>query len=242
MKITFLGSSHGVPEVDRKCTSILIEAGKRRYIIDMGTHTSEALISKGIAIDTLDAIFITHFHGDHTNGLISYLDLCSWCFKQADPQIFLPGDISAPIEAIDLWLRCNGNSLRDFRFNKVEEGLVLDDGVIRVLAYKTKHTNSSYAYLIEADGKRILYTGDLSKDPKIDFPYQALCFPLDLVIGEGAHFEPTEYIDILKDAREVKELCITHYAPKFLYSLEELEGAKAPYKVFRAYDGLEIVI
>lgn len=242
MKITFLGSSHGVPEADRKCTSILIEAGECRYIVDMGTHTAEALTAKGIAVDSINAIFITHFHGDHTNGLISYLDLCSWYYKKADPQIFLPGNIDGPIKAIDLWLRCNGNSLRDFRFNGVEGGLLFDDGTVKVLAYPTKHTNNSYAYLIEAEGKRVLYTGDLSHTPEDDFPKQILEFSLDLVIGESAHFEATKYLDILKDAKEINSLCITHYSPRFLISVEELEKAKVPYKVFRAYDGLEIII
>ncbi len=240
MKITFLGSSHGIPEVDRKCTSILIEAGECRYIIDMGTHTAEALIAKGIAIDSLNAIFITHFHGDHTNGLISYIDLCCWAFRNADPYIFLPGEIDKPIKAIDAWLKCNGNILREFKFNKVREGQIFNDGTIKVTALKTQHIDDSYAYLIEADGKSVIYTGDLSHNPEIDFPREALSKPLDLVIGESAHFEATKYLEILENASDLKALCITHYSPRFTPSVEELEKATVPYRVFRAHDGLEI--
>lgn len=240
MKITFLGSSHGIPEPNRKCTSILIEAGECRYIIDMGTHTAEALIAKGIAIDSLNAIFITHFHGDHTNGLISYLDLCSWAFRQANPDIFLPGDIEKPVKAIDAWLRCNGNSLREFNFNKVEKGQIFNDGTIRVTAFKNQHIDDSYSYLIEAEDKRVLYTGDLSHNPENDFPKEALEKSIDLVIGEGAHFEATRYLQILNGYENVKALCITHYSPRNEKSIEELENAQTPYRAFHAYDGLEI--
>ena len=37
MRIVFFGSSHGVPEPNRKCTSVMVEVdGDHRYIIDMG--------------------------------------------------------------------------------------------------------------------------------------------------------------------------------------------------------------
>ena len=43
MKITFIGSSHGVPEAHRKCTCIMIEVGENVYFVDMGTSAIDAL-------------------------------------------------------------------------------------------------------------------------------------------------------------------------------------------------------
>ena len=63
MKIVFLGSSHGVPEPNRKCSSALIEAGGSKYIVDMGTNAIEDLITRGIAAREIRAVFITHMHG-----------------------------------------------------------------------------------------------------------------------------------------------------------------------------------
>ena len=75
MKIVFFGSSHGVPEPNRKCSSVMIEVSDNRYFIDMGTQSIEQLISRNIPIESVKAIFITHMHGDHSDGLISFIDL-----------------------------------------------------------------------------------------------------------------------------------------------------------------------
>lgn len=36
MKITFLGTGHGVPSPDRHCSATLVEVGGKRYLIDAG--------------------------------------------------------------------------------------------------------------------------------------------------------------------------------------------------------------
>ena len=38
MKLTFIGSSHGIPEPHRKCSCLMVEAGKNIYFVDMGTN------------------------------------------------------------------------------------------------------------------------------------------------------------------------------------------------------------
>ena len=52
----------------------------------MGVNAIDALRTRGIEVEDVKGIFITHVHGDHTNGLISFVDLISWYFKTADPK------------------------------------------------------------------------------------------------------------------------------------------------------------
>ena len=75
MKITFLGSSHGVPEANRKCSCIMIEVGENIYFVDMGTPSIDELRKRGKSVDAVKGVFITHMHGDHTDGLIQFVDL-----------------------------------------------------------------------------------------------------------------------------------------------------------------------
>lgn len=75
MKITFLGTSHGVPEVNRFCTSVLLESGGKHYLIDAGAPISDLLIRNKVAFKDISAIFITHLHGDHVDGLVQFADL-----------------------------------------------------------------------------------------------------------------------------------------------------------------------
>jgi len=241
MKLTFFGTSHGIPEPNRRCSSALIEAGGRRYILDMGSHAVEQLITRNIPLEAIQSIFITHMHGDHTNGLISFVDLCSWKFKEVDPFLYLPGDLEATKAAMAAWLRCNGVVMRSFQFCSVREGQIYDDGVLRVTAYQTQHTDQSYALLLEADGRRVLFTGDL-KGPAVDFPMSALSEPLDLAICESAHFAATDYVPLFRDNSNLKRLCLTHYSEKYLASVVQTVELLPEIEVFRAQDGMELVI
>jgi len=240
MKITVIGSSHGVPEPNRKCTSFLIEVGANLYFVDMGTPGIDALRKRGLSVDAVKGIFITHMHGDHTNGLIPFVDLITWYFKTADPEIYLP--IVEAADNIKAWLKSTLTGERDIRFREVTPGVMFDDGILKVTSIPTQHCYKSNAYLIEAEGKAVLFTGDL-KNPNVDWPVDALSAPLDLVISECAHFPASEYLP-LYEREDIRKICITHYAPRFtdtVYALQKhLDELNKPMLI--ATDGLEIEV
>ena len=194
MKITFIGTSHGVPEPNRKCSCIMIETGKNVYFVDMGTSAIEALRTKGISIDAVKGVFITHMHGDHTNALPQFVDLLSWYFTTADPVICLP--VPEAANAIQSWVRATLNEAeRIIQYRETTPGVVFDDGVLKATAIPTQHCRKSYAYLIEAEGKSVLFAGDLRR-PGIDFPAVDTDNPVDLAICESAHFPAMEYLPV----------------------------------------------
>lgn len=243
MRIVFFGSSHGVPEPGRRCSSTLIEVGERRYFVDMGTQSIEQLITHRIPVESVKGIFITHMHGDHSNGLISFLDLCSWYFRSADPTVCLPEPVEDAVVAITAWVKCNHAELRPFRFLPVKAGVVYEDEAIRVTAYPTCHLEGSHAFLIEAEGKRVLFTGDLDR-PSIDFPVAVLDEPLELAVCECAHFASTSYVSVLEGKKNLRQLCFNHYTTNapLVPPTEEISRALGDIPVFCAVDGTEIVL
>ena len=241
MKITFIGSSHGVPEPHRKCTSIMIETGGNVYFIDMGTPAMDALRTRNIPIDAVKGIFITHMHGDHTNGLIQFVDLITWYFKTSDPVICLP--LPEAGRVIGEWLKITLNGAqKEIRYQETQPGAVYDDGVIKVTAVATQHCYKSFAYIVEAEGKTVLFTGDL-KNPGVDFPAPAMEKPLDLVVCEAAHFEATDYLPVF-EKYDIRQVCVTHYSDTFLPSVltlcTELNGKGL--QAVRATDDLELTV
>lgn len=235
MKLTFIGSSHGVPEAHRKCSCLMVEVEKNIYFVDMGTSVIEPLQNRGIPVDAVKGIFISHMHGDHINGLVSFVDLLNWFFRSADPTVCLP-DLSAA-EVIRQWLKVTlNNGQKEIRYAPIHSGEIFNDGLLKVTAFPTLHCPDSFAFLLEAEGKSILYTGDLNR-PGVDFPQVAQTRPLDLVICEAAHFPATEYQPILEKC-QIHRLCVTHYSPRYHYSALEL--AQRHPEVFLATDDLEI--
>ncbi|MBQ4354210.1 MAG: ribonuclease Z [Clostridia bacterium] len=235
MKITCIGTSHGVPEANRRCSSYLIEAQDKVYLIDMGTAATESIIARGIKPPQVSAVFITHPHGDHTDGLIQFVDLINWYFKTADPVIFVPNDRFEP--AINAWLVLNGTTLRNsVQFRVTEPGVIWDDGVLRVTSCPTQHCPHSCAYLVECEGKTVLFTGDL-RHPSVDYPEEAKRCTLDLAVCETAHFSPKEFLPIW-ETTDVKAVVHTHVSPRWHDDLDEIVAGEHKYDFCIAEDDM----
>ena len=239
MKIVFLGTSHGAPEVNRRCTSILIEIGDNRYIIDMGMQSIEELINREIPINSVKAVFITHMHRDHTDGLFSFVGMCNNRYKDASVKFYLPSQPEKVKGVIESWIELNGNKMRPFDFNKIEAGEIYNDNVLKVYAYTTQHTENSYAFLIEAEGKRVLFSGDL-KWMEPDLPLEALSKPLDLAVLECAHFEATKYIPYFENNKNVKKICINHYSERFYSTIPKLIENLSEIEITITVDNMEV--
>lgn len=83
MKITFLGTSHGVPARGRNCTSMMIEEGDGIYFIDGGAPLIEEFlkIKEPSELAKVRGIFTTHAHSDHTFGILHMASLMDWFYK-----------------------------------------------------------------------------------------------------------------------------------------------------------------
>ena len=73
MKVTILGSGTCVPRLSRSASSMLVETGKAKILVDLGPGTMRRLLEYGLTIFDLTHIFLTHFHPDHTSELVPLL-------------------------------------------------------------------------------------------------------------------------------------------------------------------------
>lgn len=244
MKITFLGTSHGVPSAERFCTSLMVEVREKIYLLDAGAPISDLLRRKERALEAVRAIFITHGHGDHIGGLPGFLSLSNWHDKQVRVKTYLPDpkllqEVPAYIEATDL----KPLDQERLPLYLAKEGVVYEDEAIRVSYIKTAHLPYSYAILVEGEGKKFLFTGDLSHGlAKDDFPKIAMEQPLDVIVCEMAHFGAEEIQPYLEKI-DVKQFWFTHVnhvetGEKF-DAIRKMQG-KYPYPVYIAKDNDEI--
>ena len=237
MKLTFLGTSHGIPEPNRKCSCTMLTVGERIYFVDMGVMAINELINRHIPVESVRGIFITHMHGDHTNGLIHFADLISWYYTGADPEIYLP--LSEGARIISDWIALSCHTVRELNYKQTAEGVVFDDGCIRVSAVCTQHTASSFSYRIEAEGKSVVFTGDMHH-PSVDFP-STLAKDADLAVCEGAHFSAAEYETVLRECNP-RRVLVNHYAPWNVPNIMALAKALPDLRVTMAHDGMEITL
>ena len=242
MRITFLGTSSGSPAPNTRCSCTLLEVGDRKYLVDLGTVVLEPLATLNIPLKEINGVFITHMHRDHTDGLPSfYIRLHSGYGQDSDPAIFLPPPMDKTVELLELWRQANDSSFdarRPLRFSEVHEGVIFDDGVLKVTAYPTEHSNvvPTFSYLMEAEGKRIFFSGDFNRWPEKEFHYDLLTPQLDLAVCELGHFPADRYGIIFAD-HPPKKLCINHISQKRIASAYEFR-ANAPFPTVLASDGM----
>ncbi len=237
MRITFWGTSHGVPECNRRCSCTMLEVSGRYYFVDMGMSPVDEMVNRGISFDSVKAVFITHPHGDHSNGLIQFIDPMTWIYKTPEPEIFIP-DMKLG-EALNNWLLATGPKPRLFEYSEVREGEIFDDGFIKVTAKPNKHCTNSYSYIIEAEGKTLMFTGDLNHDPTTDLPFVLPDGHIDFMVAEAAHFNVEIYKDLLS-GRDIDVLYINHLNPKNALHTAVLAKNMTEIPVKLATDGLVV--
>ncbi|MEM5824670.1 MAG: ribonuclease Z [Candidatus Aenigmatarchaeota archaeon] len=93
IRITFLGTSAGVPTFNRMHPSIAIEYfGKdyKLFLFDCGEGTQLQLMKAGINFMKINSIFITHWHADHFAGLIPLIQTMNIEGRTKELKIFGP--------------------------------------------------------------------------------------------------------------------------------------------------------
>jgi ribonuclease Z len=69
MKVVFLGTSAGLPSRTRNVAAVAVVLDGRVLLFDCGEGTQQQLLRSNVRASAIEAIFITHLHGDHCYGL-----------------------------------------------------------------------------------------------------------------------------------------------------------------------------
>jgi len=69
LRIVFLGTSSGTPSRERNVTSVAIVLDGSVLLFDCGEGTQHQLLRAPVRSGSIDAIFVSHLHGDHVYGI-----------------------------------------------------------------------------------------------------------------------------------------------------------------------------
>ena len=144
-------------------SAIEISTASTRIMLDFGNELSldEKYTPINLDIDGVtkgkpdcDGIVISHYHMDHLGQLISAL---------SEIPLYM-GELSKEIALIGAEYQDRGLYLRLLGANTFRGGDVFSIGDIRIRPLVIDHSaTDSYMFVIEAEGKRVLYTGDFRR-------------------------------------------------------------------------------
>ena len=239
MELHFLGAGHGVPTADRFCSCAMLTCGGKRYLIDIGAPVADLFIRENIDFSDLRAVFVTHRHGDHTAGLPHLLDLCNWYFTESNFDVYVTEQKTVDALHAIVLSRADAFDTARLRLHTYVEGEIYRDENIAVTAIATNHMNGKYpsfAFMVEGDGQRVFFTGDMKVGNPIDFPFLAKKLPSTAVVAEMAHFKADALLPHI-EACDTQMVLVNHYNDSWsLESIAKLQE-KVSVPVHKVCDG-----
>jgi len=165
-EVIFIGSSDAFGAGGRRQSAILLRNSQGTALIDCGGTTLTGLAQLGIARNEIDAILVSHYHGDHFMGIPQFL-LASIYEDSRSKPLHIAGP--RPIEQrVRTLAQAVGYPMEDrnwnfpIHFHDLEAGEELPVGPISVTPFQTHHQLETcpHGLSLHSEGRQIVFSGD----------------------------------------------------------------------------------
>ncbi len=175
------GSRSPIPDPARAEACVLVQAGERLFVVDVGDGSVARLRQWAIAFDRIEAVMLTHLHSDHISDLAD-MHLATWVLQDRPAKLPVYGpvgveQVTAGFEmayGIDYGLRNahHGDSLAPlnvagFDPRPIDNNAltIIDEGDLKVSAFLVDHPPivPAYGYRFDYKGRSLVISGDTNK-------------------------------------------------------------------------------
>ena len=94
MEIVLLGTGAATPTLKRWPSAVAVIREGEILLFDCGEGTQVQFLKAGLKPGKLSKIFISHFHGDHFNGLIGFLTSLQLGGRKKEMQLYAPEGVA----------------------------------------------------------------------------------------------------------------------------------------------------
>ena len=244
-RVTFAGSGDAFGSGGRLNTCFVVEGPGKTVAIDFGASSLIALNKAGIAHRDIDAVILSHIHGDHSAGIpFMLVDAMLGARREKPLTIAGPYDTKARLaEAMEVLFPGSHVMTPKFPVTYVEMELMRENAVMEGVTctpYPAQHPGATNPTSLRAtiEGKVIAYTGDTAWTEHLP----AVATGADLFIAECYFHSKAvkfhlNYPDLMehRDDLTAKRMILTHMGPEMLAQADAVPEETA-------YDGLVVEI
>ncbi len=148
MRITFLGTSAGVPTRVRNVSCVALRLPQRGevWLFDCGEGTQHQLLRSDLNISQVTRVFVTHMHGDHVYGLMGLLATCGMAGHARGVSVYGPRGIEEYVREVSR--RTQLHTSYPLEVNEVKEGQIFEDEEYTVVCAPLKHRLPAFGYRV----------------------------------------------------------------------------------------------
>jgi ribonuclease BN (tRNA processing enzyme) len=231
MRITVLGSGDAFGAGGRFHSAYLSEVDGATFLLDCGPSILQAAKQVEWDLAKLDAVLLTHLHGDHFGGVPFLFMEYRYETPRTRPfRIYGPDGTERRVKALfaALYERTAAEPLPfPVEYRELTAGETVELGAARVTALPVHHVPelTAFAYRVEAEGRTFLYSGDTAWSDEL----AAHARGVDLFVCECSTFETqldihVSYPEIAARASELgcRRLVLSHLGSEPLRRLDEV--------------------
>lgn len=191
MRVTALGTGDALCGGGRGSTAWLVDDGRGTYCVDFGPTALLALRKLGRRPEEVDAVFITHLHGDHFAGW-PFLLLAS---AQRRRPLFAVGPPGTRERLAAIWSVCYADTAErelsfEARVSEISPGETLEVLGRKLTAFRARHMGPKHTALsLRVDA--LAFTGDTGAIPEglCDGARALFCECTELRPGNPKHLD-----------------------------------------------------
>ncbi|MDQ4063300.1 MAG: MBL fold metallo-hydrolase [Actinomycetota bacterium] len=240
VSVRFLGSGDAFGSGGRFQTCIHVQTDgpdPAHLLMDCGASSLIAMKRFGVETSTIDAILLSHLHGDHFGGLPFLIMEAHYVSSRRKPLVVAgpPGLEARTREAMEVLYPGSSEAPRmfDLEFVELEGGTAAGIGPLTVIPYDVVHPSGapSYALRVSYEDKVLAFSGDtMWTDALVQAASTA-----DLFICECNYWEPEggyhlDYKTLMDHRADLgcRKLVLTHMSDAMLSRIQDLdiEGAE----------------
>jgi len=152
IKAIMLGTSGSSPTKERSMPSVAVVYNGRVLLFDCGEGAQMQMLKYGVNFSKIDAVFISHTHGDHVIGLAGLIRTMAMNKRTSPLDIFVPRGYEKVIHALIAF----DKALITYRINVkgIGSGQIYEGKGFHVDSFPLNHTVTCYGYVFAEDDKR----------------------------------------------------------------------------------------
>ena len=145
--LKIMGTASAMPISDRNPSAQVLSVHGRLFLIDCGEGTQQQMRRMHVSFLKVEAVFITHIHGDHLFGLFGLLSSMAMYGRTGKLDVYGPRALGSVLKFYDSFFGEGSNFEIEFHAVECDSPVLIHESKnVRVSAFPLRHKIECYGY------------------------------------------------------------------------------------------------